>query len=156
MRNVRIICVGKTQDKYIKTGLEINKKKVKRYCKLEWVTIKEANYSSGSIHQWQKQEAEKISKHLNPRNFSIFCDETGESISSVKLADHFNKWSNQGHSGFDFYIGGAFGFSKEIKKQANYLLSLSQMTMTHQMVRLFLIEQIYRAYTIVRKEKYHH
>ena len=156
MRKIRIACIGKTQEKYIKSGLEIFNKKVNHYCKLEWITIKEANYASGNIQQWQGQEAEKISKLIQPRNMTVFCDETGQELPSVKLADLFTNWSNNGYSGFDFFIGGAYGFSEEIKKKANFLLSLSQMTLTHQMIRLFLIEQIYRSFTIIRKEKYHH
>jgi 23S rRNA (pseudouridine1915-N3)-methyltransferase len=156
VRKIRIICIGKTQEKYIKNGLEIFSQKVNHYCKLEWITVKEANYASGKIQQWQEHEAEKISKLIHHRNMTIFCDETGHEVSSVKLAGMFTNWSNKGYSGFDFFIGGAFGFSKEIKKKANFLLSLSQMTLTHQMIRLFLIEQIYRTFTIIRKEKYHH
>jgi len=156
VRKIRIICIGKTQEKFIKNGLDIYDKKVKRYCNLEWVTIKEANYASGDVSQWKEHEAEKVGKLIQPRNMTIFCDEIGQQISSVNMADKFTNWANKGYSGFDFFIGGAFGFSEEIKKKANYLLSLSQMTLTHQMIRLLLVEQIYRSFTIIRKEKYHH
>jgi 23S rRNA (pseudouridine1915-N3)-methyltransferase len=156
VRKIRIICIGKTQEKFIKSGLDLYDKKVKRYCNLEWIIIKAANYTSGNIQQWQEHEAEKIGKLIQSRNMTIFCDESGHQMSSINMADKFTNWANKGYSGFDFFIGGAFGFSEEIKKKANYLLSLSPMTLTHQMIRLLLVEQIYRSFTIIRKEKYHH
>lgn len=156
MRKVRIIWVGKTQDKYIKEGLAIYEKKIKRYCKFEFVTVKEASYKSGTPEQWMAEEAERLEKVLSSSNYTVMCDEKGKLFSSVEFANAIADRSNKGTSSFDFVIGGAYGFSKEMKKKADLLLSFSPMTMTHQIFRLMLSEQVYRAFTIIKGEKYHH
>jgi len=156
MRKIRIITVGKTQDKYIRDGVAVFEKKLKHYCELNLVVVKEANYANGSAQQWNQEEGQKLIKLMNPRHFTICCDEKGSSFDSIQLANAFQNWSNTGYSTLDFLIGGAFGFSDEVRSKANIVLSLSPMTLTHQMVRLFLIEQVYRAFTIIRNEKYHH
>jgi 23S rRNA (pseudouridine1915-N3)-methyltransferase len=156
MKKVRVLCVGKTKESYLNTGLELLTRKIGRYCDFSTVIIKEAKYSSGNRQQWLKSEADGISKHLNGSHYTIICDEKGKQMASVVLAESFMKWANQGFSHFDFVIGGAYGISDTLKKQANLVLSFSQMTMTHQMFRLFLYEQLYRSYTIINGEKYHH
>ena len=156
MKKIRILCVGKTKEHFLTEGIELFAKKLGRYCDLSTVIIKEARYVSGNSHQWLKFEEEGILKHLRSKNFTIICDERGKQLSSINLSKSFVKWANQGYSHFDFVIGGAYGFSDEIKKKANFLLSFSPMTMTHQMFRLFLYEQVYRSFTIIKGEKYHH
>lgn len=156
MRKVRIIWVGKTHDKYIKEGLSIYEKKIKRYCKFEFVTVKEASYKGGTPAQWMAEEAERLKKVLSPSAYTVFCDEKGKLFSSVAFANAIADRSNKGTSSFDFVIGGAYGFSPELKKSADLLLSFSPMTMTHQIFRLMISEQIYRAFTIIKGEKYHH
>lgn len=156
MRKVRILCVGKTQDSYIQEGVFIFEKRLKHYCDFQFQVVKEANYRTGTKQQCLEEEGKRLMKLINPSNFTVICDEHGKKMTSVQFAEGFTKWANQGFSQFDFVIGGAYGFSEEVKQSANLVLSFSPMTLTHQMFRLFLIEQIYRSFTIVKGEKYHH
>ncbi|MBU2644289.1 23S rRNA (pseudouridine(1915)-N(3))-methyltransferase RlmH [bacterium] len=156
MRKIRILCVGRKQETYLKSGIEIYRKKLKRYCEFELKTIREADYSRGMQAQWLNKEYQAIQTQLRPNTFLIACDETGISLSSVDFARQLEQITNQGQSKIDFIIGGPYGLPPEIKNQANLLFRLSAMTLTHQMVRLFLVEQIYRAFTILNGEKYHH
>ena len=156
MRKINIICIGKKQKTYIDEGLAIFDKRLRRYCVFQTVFIKEANYRSGTQLQWLTEEGKSLMKHISPDHYTIVCDEKGTSITSLQLSKKFNLWANNGYSQFDFIIGGAYGLSSEVKTSADLILSLSAMTMTHQLVRLILAEQIYRAFTIIRGEKYHH
>lgn len=156
MRKIRIICVGKNQEAYLRDGIRIYEKKLKRYCGLNWVFSKEASYGRGSEQQWLQEENKRLSKIINPDAFSIACCDRGQSLTSMALAEKFRVIANRGRSEIDFYIGGPFGLPKEVLDRSNMILSLSEMTFTHQMVRLILIEQIYRAFTIINNENYHH
>jgi len=156
MRNIRVLCIGKKQEPYLKTGIEIFQKKLNRYCHFELVLLKEADYAKGSIQQWQLKEQQEIESRLQSQSYVIACDETGKGLSSSQLAGQFEMVANQGCSKIEFIIGGPYGLSGEISKRADLVLSLSCMTLTHQMARLILIEQIYRAFTIINGEKYHH
>ena len=156
MRKVRIICVGKNQDAYLKNGISLYETKLKRYCKLNWEIVKESAYNRGSQQQWVEDESKRISKIFSSTNYTIACDEHGQTLTSIEVAECFRKAANRGFSQIDFVIGGAFGLAKGISESANLTLSLSPLTFTHQMVRLILIEQIYRTFTILNNEKYHH
>ena len=156
MRNIRIISVGATRDSYIKDGCSIYQKRLKRYCRFSEEIVKEVGYSKKSMNACHQEEEERLSKKLSPNHLTILCDEKGKDLSSEELAGYFQKWSNGGYSHFDFLIGGAYGVTPAIKKRADFVLRLSKMTFTHQMVRLVLIEQIYRSFTIINGENYHH
>ncbi len=156
MRKIRIICVGKTQDAYLLDGLKVFEKKLKRFCSFSWIYIKESVYKKGNESQWLEDEQSRLGKVIVPGNFTIACDEKGKSHSSIQFAKLFQTIANSGHSQIDFIIGGAYGLPEKITKEANLKLSLSEMTFTHQMIRLLLIEQIYRAFTIIKNIKYHH
>ncbi len=156
MRKIRILCVGRKQEAYLKSGIEIYLKKLQRYCKIEFKTIREATYSSGTTAQWHAKEWLEIQGQLQKNSFLIACDERGESLSSKFFASKLGDVTLQGFSSIDFVIGGAYGLPAEVKNRADFVLSLSPMTFTHQMFRLFLVEQIYRAFTILKGEKYHH
>ncbi len=156
MKKIRILCVGNNKDSYIAQGLSVFEKKLKRYCKLQQHIIKEANYGFGSQDRWLEEEGSRLSKLTSPGNLTIICDEKGQSFTSAALAREFVRYANQGYSQFDFIVGGAFGLSDPLKQSADILLSFSPMTTTHQLFRLLLLEQIYRAYTIINGEKYHH
>lgn len=156
MRKIRVICVGKTQDAYLIEGIKIFEKKLKRFCSFSWVFIKEAAYKKGNKNLWLAEENDRLQKVADPGNFTIACDEKGQAHTSPKLAKLFQSIANSGHSQIDFIIGGAYGLPQEILQKANLKLSLSEMTFTHQMIRLLLIEQIYRAFTIINNIKYHH
>ena len=156
MRKIKIVCVGKNQKSYVSEGLVEYEKRLHRYCGFETVFVKETSYRSGSKKQWIDQEGKGLRKHISPNHFTIACDEKGTSVTSLELSKMFISWANSGYSQFVFLIGGAYGLSHEVKEAADFTLSLSPMTMTHQLVRLILAEQIYRAFTIINGGKYHH
>ena len=156
MRKVRIVCVGNTKDDYIKTGCGIYQKRLKRYCDFKFEYIKESNQRDKSSTKALCEEEARLQKIVTPGQWNILCDDQGESLTSTSLAQKFSLWTNRGNSHFNFLIGGAYGVSDTVKQQANYILSLSRLTLTHQMVRLLLIEQIYRSFTIIKGENYHH
>ena len=155
MRSIRLIWVGKTQEPYLRSGINTYIKKLSHYIKIDSDEIKPAQYSSGTVNQWRQQETEIMIKKMNSSEFNIFLDQNGQRQTSEDLAKCFEKQILFGVARANFFIGGAHGIDKSILPSGIQLLSLSEMTFTHQMVRLFLLEQIYRAFTIIRGEPYH-
>ena len=155
MRSIRLIWVGKTKDNYLRSGINEYIKKISHYIKIDFDEIKPAQYSSGSIKNWRLQETKNMMKKMDPSELNIFLDQNGERQTSIGLAKCFEKQISYGVSRANFFIGGAYGIEKSILPLETQFLSLSEMTFTHQMVRLFLLEQIYRAFTIIRGEPYH-
>ena len=155
MRSIRLIWVGKTQEPYLRNGINAYMKKLSHYIKIDSDEIKPAHYSSGNVNKWRKQETEIMIKKMNSSEFNIFLDQNGQRQTSEGLAKCFEKQILFGVARANFFIGGAHGIDKSILPSGIQLLSLSEMTFTHQMVRLFLLEQIYRAFTIIRGEPYH-
>lgn len=146
--------VGKTQDKYISEGIDIFLKRLLNYTKLEWFEFKEVkNFSTPE--DCKKKEGETILSKLKQEDFLIILDENGISCSSTAFASYIEQWQLRSLKHVIFLVGGAFGFHESVKNRANFQLSLSKMTFSHQMVRLFFAEQLYRAYTIINNEKYH-
>ena len=155
MRSIRLIWVGKTQEPYLRNGINAYMKKISHYIKIDSDEIKPAQYSSGTVKKWRQQETEIMIKKMNSSEFNIFLDQNGQRHTSEGLAKCFEKQILFGVARANFFIGGAHGIDKSILPSGIQLLSLSEMTFTHQMVRLFLLEQIYRAFTIIRGEPYH-
>ena len=155
MRSIRLIWVGKTQEPYLRNGINAYMKKLSHYIKIDSDEIKPAQYSSGNVNTWRQQETEIMIKKMNSSEFNIFLDQNGQRQTSEDLAKCFEKQILFGVARANFFIGGAHGIDKSILPSGIQLLSLSEMTFTHQMVRLFLLEQIYRAFTIIRGEPYH-
>ena len=155
MKSIRLIWVGKTQEPYLRNGINAYMKKLSHYIKIDYDEIKPVQYSSGTVNQWRRQETEKMIKKMNASELNILLDQNGERQSSKGLALWFEKQMSYGISRANFFIGGAYGIDKSILPAGIQYLSLSEMTFTHQMVRLFLLEQIYRAFTIIRGEPYH-
>ena len=155
MRSIRLIWIGKTQEPYLISGINTYTKKLSHYIKIDSDEIKPAQYSSGTVNQWRRQETENMMKKMNTSELNIFLDQNGERQTSKGLALWFEKQMSYGISRANFFIGGAYGIEKSILPSGIQYLSLSEMTFTHQMVRLFLLEQIYRAFTIIRGEPYH-
>jgi len=155
MRSIRLIWVGRTQEPYLRTGINTYMKKLSHYIKIDSHEIKPAQYSSGTVNKWRRQETENMLKKMDASELNIFLDQNGKHQTSKDLAKCFEKQITYGISRANFFIGGAYGIDKSILPSGIQLLSLSEMTFTHQMVRLFLLEQIYRAFTIIRGVPYH-
>ena len=117
--------------------------------------IKPAQYSSGTVNKWRLQETDNMMNKMDASELNIFLDQSGERQTSKGLAKCFEKQILFGVTRANFFIGGAYGIDKSILPSRIQFVSLSEMTFTHQMVRLFLLEQIYRAFTIIRGEPYH-
>ena len=155
MKSIRLIWVGKTQEPYLRSGINAYMKKLSHYIKIDSYEIKPAQYSSGTVKKWRRQETENMIKKIDASELNIFLDQNGERRTSKGLAECFKKQISHGIYRANFFIGGAYGIDKSILPSGIQYLSLSEMTFTHQMVRLFLLEQIYRAFTIIRGEPYY-
>ncbi len=154
---ITLLVVGKTTDKYLIEGIEKYTKRLIHYCKFQIVEIPELkNTKSLSEEQQKEKEAELITQKITATDHVILLDEQGKQFTSVEFSKEINKWMNQSVSSVVFVIGGPYGFDQKIKNRANAEISLSKMTFSHQMVRLFFVEQIYRAYSILKGEPYHH
>ena len=155
MTSIRLIWVGKTHEPYLRSGINAYMKKISHYIKIDSYEIKPAQYISGTLNKWRLQETKNMIKKMDAFDLNIFLDQSGERQTSKDLAKCFEKQISYGITRVNFFVGGAYGIEKSILPSGIQFLSLSEMTFTHQMVRLFLLEQIYRAFTIIRGEPYH-
>ena len=154
---VKLICVGKTISKYLIEGENEYLQRLSHYNNVEKIEIPEIkNAKNLSKEQIKKTEGDLILKQIQSTDTVVLLDENGTAFSSVKFADFIQKKFNSGGKNLVFIIGGAYGFSDEIYAMANDKISLSKMTFSHQMVRLFFLEQLYRGFTILKGEPYHH
>lgn len=153
--NIKVVMIGKTNESYIQEGVLLFQSRLKHYCKFDWneITVKK---NSGSDEQILALEALQILKFVEKSDFLVLLDEKGKEFSSVKFSNWIEKHMTTSGGSLVFVIGGAFGFHSSIYERANLKVALSQMTFTHQMIRLIFIEQLYRAFTIIKNEKYHH
>ncbi len=149
--------IGKVHESYVKEGIENFTKRISHYYNVEWKLIPPVkNASSLSNTDLKKNEADVILNLLQPNDVVIVLDEKGEQFTSEKLAELLQLTANKSAKNLVFLIGGAFGVDDKIIERANYVWSLSKLVFPHQLVRLILAEQVYRACTIIRNEKYHH
>lgn len=149
--------IGKNNETYIKEGVEDFTKRISKYYPVEWNIIPvPKNAAMMSEMDLKKKEGEIILDWLQKDDYLVALDEYGKQLTSETLADFIQKRSNQSVRKIVFLIGGAFGLDKAVLERANYKWSLSQLTFPHQLVRLILAEQIYRACSILKNEKYHH
>ena len=155
--NINLIQIGKTQDAYLTEGVETYTTRLKHYVSYKTTTIPSLkNVGSLSLEQLKKKEGELILKNIHPTDFAVLLDERGKEYRSTEFAGMLEKSMHSGKAQMVFIIGGAYGVSEEIKTRANQTMSFSRMTFSHQMIRLFFVEQLYRAMSIIRKESYHH
>ena len=147
---IKIICVGKIKDNHIAVGIDEYLTRLTKYTKIEIIELKDEKIANNEKEVKQK-EAKKILDCIKDNEFVIVLDEIGQDYTSKSFAK-FIKDNNQN---LTFVIGGALGLDDKVRERANKIVCLSKMTFTHQMVRLFLVEQIYRAFTILNNEKYH-
>ena len=156
---ITIACVGKIKEKYLTQGIEEFTKRLTPFCKLETLSINEERMPDDPSPAEKEIVLEKETRRLMgiiPENsYVILLDVIGKQISSPELAEKFDALALSGMSHITFVIGGAFGYTDALRKRADFSLSFSKMTFTHQMIRLLLVEQIYRSFKISRGEKYH-
>jgi 23S rRNA (pseudouridine1915-N3)-methyltransferase len=154
---ITFLTVGKTEDAYLKEGIEKYVKRLKHYTKLIIIEIDELKNTKALTPDQQKaKEAELILKKIFPLDHVILLDENGMELSSQQFAAYINKKALGSVANVVFIVGGPYGFDPPVYERANDKLSLSSMTFSHQMVRLFFVEQLYRAFTIIKGEPYHH
>lgn len=149
--------IGKNHEPYVKNGVEEFTKRISNYYPVQW-TIIPVPKNSGMLSEadLKKKEGEVILGWLQKDDYLVALDERGKQLSSEGLAEFMMKRSNESVKNLVFLIGGAFGIDEAVMKRANYKWSLSQLVFPHQLVRLILAEQVYRACSINRNEKYHH
>lgn len=151
--NITLICTGKTTEKFISEGMSLYSERLKHYCKFSIVDIEAGK---GDPEQIRKKETESVFKRVGEKDFLVLLDEKGKELTSSGFADVLSHHQNISTKNLVFLIGGAYGFSEQVYKRANMKIALSKMTFPHQLVRVIFLEQIYRAFTILKGEKYHH
>ncbi len=156
---ITIITVGKIKEKYLKDAIAEYSKRLSRYCKLEIVEVadeKTPDHASETVeNQIRQKEGERIQKYLKEDAYVIALAINGQMLSSEKFAEKINQLGIQGVSHIQFLIGGSIGLDEAVLKRADCHLSFSKMTFPHQLMRVILLEQIYRGYRIISHEPYH-
>ncbi len=154
--NIKIIAVGKLKEKYTKEAIDEFKKRLGAYCSLSVVEIPAQEIKDDNLAQkYMEIEGEKILSAIKPEAYVVTLEILGKMLSSEEFAQKIKDLSNEGHNEIVFVIGGANGLAKAVSDRANFKLSFSKMTFTHQLIRIFLYEQIYRAFKIINNENYH-
>lgn len=154
--NIKLIVVSKTDVPYIQTGIDEYTARLRHYCDSELVVIPAIKgLGKASPEEVKEKEGLLILKQLEKADAVVLLDEHGREYTSVGFSEFLQRQMNAGVRTLAFVIGGAFGFSPAVYAAAQHKMSLSQLTFNHQMVRLFFLEQLYRAHTILRHEKYH-
>lgn len=155
--NIKLIAIGKTDNKSLQSLINDYTKRLSFYIKFDLDIIQDIkNVKNLSESQQKEKEGELILSKISPTDNLILLDENGKSFSSMDFSNELQKKMNAGIKTLVFVIGGPYGFSDAVYAKANGKISLSQMTFSHQMVRLFFIEQVYRGFTILKNEPYHH
>ena len=150
---LKVLWVGKSRDPWVKEAIDEYAGRIRHYVQLELIDIRDEK--GAEAEEMRRRECERLDRQIPPSATLILLDERGEQMNSPALADFIGRQRDGGTGEMVFAVGGAYGFSEEFRSRGR-LLSLSKMTFTHQMVRVFLLEQVYRAFTILNKEPYHH
>jgi 23S rRNA (pseudouridine1915-N3)-methyltransferase len=154
---IKLLAIGKTDDKNLQTLIETYQNRLKHYINFELEIIPDIkNVKNLSEVQQKEKEGELILSKLAPTDQLILLDEKGKEYRSIGFSEFLQKKMNAGIKQLVFVIGGPYGFSETVYKKAQGKISFSKMTFSHQMIRLFVVEQIYRAFTILKNEPYHH
>ena len=154
--NITLLMIGNTSEAFVVEGYEIFTKRLKHYIKFKEVIIPDIKDRKHlNADQVKEKEAVLILEKLAASNYSVLLDERGKEFSSVEFAGFLQKTMNAGTRELFFIIGGAYGVAESVKQKADLTISLSQMTFTHQVIRLLFAEQLYRAMTILKNEPYH-
>ena len=154
---IKLLCVGKTDESNLKVLIDKYVKRLGHYNRFEMVIIPDIkNTKSLDPVQQKEREGKEILTYISPSDYVVLLDEAGKQYTSEDFAQFLQKRLNSGMKQLVFIIGGPYGFSPEVYQSAHQKLSLSKMTFSHQMVRLFMVEQLYRGFSILRNEPYHH
>ena len=154
---ILFLVVGKTDDQFLSVGIEKYINRLKHYIGFEYHEIPDIkNRKSLSKSQQKQKEAQLILSKLKGGDKMILLDERGKAFSSVEYADYMQQQMNSGIKRLIFVVGGPYGFDASVYERSSAKISLSKMTFSHQMIRLFFVEQLYRSMTILRNEPYHH
>jgi 23S rRNA (pseudouridine1915-N3)-methyltransferase len=154
---IKLIAIGKTDSKELQLLIDTYIGRLKHYIKFELCIIPDIKNSKNFSEDQQKiKEGELILKELKPTDQVIILDEKGKEYTSVGFSEFLQKKMNSGCKQLVLIIGGPYGFSEEVRKKAISKISFSKMTFSHQMIRLFVVEQLYRGFSILRNEPYHH
>ncbi len=151
-----LLTIGKTKEQYLIEGVSQYQKRLQHYTEFEIFEIQHIkNTKNLSNFELMKKEGELILKQLKSSDYLVLLDDKGKDYTSSEFSKKLQRWMLSGKKRLVFVVGGAYGFSKEVFQRGNEKLSLSKMTFSHQIVRLFFLEQIYRGYTILNNEPYH-
>ncbi|MDD2594370.1 MAG: 23S rRNA (pseudouridine(1915)-N(3))-methyltransferase RlmH [Bacteroidales bacterium] len=154
---IKLLLVGKTVEQYLQKGIDVYQGRMKYYISFERIEIPELKQvSSLSKDQIKVKEGELLLKQIKIQDCVVLLDEKGKTYSSVDWARHLEQVIAHSSRDIVFVIGGGYGFSEQVYSRADSMLSLSNMTFSHQLVRLIFMEQLYRAFTIIKGEPYHH
>lgn len=154
---IKLLAIGKTDDKNLQSLIAIYQNRLKHYIKFEMRLIPDIkNVKNLSEQQQKEKEGELILKNCSTTDVLMLLDEKGEEFRSVEFSKFLQKKMNSGIKQLVLVIGGPYGFSETVYKKASGKISFSKMTFSHQMIRLFVVEQLYRAFTILKNEPYHH
>lgn len=151
---ITVLCIGKTNEKYLENGIDIFSNRLKHYTRYELKILHDIKKYASNTDLMEK-EAQEYMQYIAPEDYLIVCDENGKQFTSEKFAEFLEQKMVESTKHVIFLIGGAFGIAKALKDRANLVMSMSGMTFSHQMIRLFMVEQLYRAFTIIKNEKYH-
>jgi len=154
---IQLIVVGKTRQDFVLSGVSEFSKRIGHYLPFEIIVVPDIKNSKNMpVEQQKEREAEVLLKHFHPNDHVILLDENGKEYSSVQFAAFLEKTTASAVKNTVFVIGGAYGFAPSVYARAQEKIALSQMTFSHQLVRLIFVEQLYRALTILNNEPYHH
>lgn len=161
MINIKLICVGDLKETYLKDMEKEYVKRLSKYCKLEIITLKDEKLPStlneSNCNIVKEKEANAILTKLNsPNSYTFVLDEKGKEYTSIELSEKIDKVMTMGNSTINFVIGGSLGLTDSVKNKGNETISFSRLTFPHQMIRMFLLEQIFRSFKILNNETYHH
>ncbi len=154
---IKIIAIGKTHKSFLIEGENEYIKRIKKYVAIEKIEIPDLkNAKKLTFNQIKEKEGKLLLAKIEPHSLIVLLDEKGKEYTSIKFSSWMQDKMNRGYKNIIFLIGGAYGFSDEVYKAANEKIALSKMTFSHQMIRMLFTEQIYRAFTILNNEPYHH
>lgn len=157
--NITVLCVGTIKEKFYKDAILEYSKRLSRYCKLKIIEVSDEKNQEGAteheIEMIKEREGERIFKYIKDTDYCITLEIEGKSLDSIQLSKHINQLGISGKSNIVFIIGGSLGLDSRIKKRSDFALSFSACTFPHQLMRVILLEQIYRSFRIIHHEPYH-